>query len=108
MEHYSNTKYKDGLSVLDLKEKGLSRVPDVVTELSEIEKLVLEKNNLIELPPSINKLKNLIVLNLENNKLTELWPQGAVGAVGELQPVGWFAYQYTQANQAWMAEVEWK
>ena len=60
MEHYSNTKlraslkYEDGLAVLDLKEKRLSRVPDAVTELSEIKKfkLVLEKNNVIKLPVS--------------------------------------------------------
>ena len=93
MEHYSNTKlraylkYEDGLSVLDLKEKGLSRLPDAVTELSEIEKLVLENNNLIILPESINKLKNLILLNLKNNKLTN-------------QPIGCFTYQYTEADQA--------
>ena len=112
MEHYSNTKlraylkYEDGLAVLDLKEKGLSRVPDAVTELSEIENLVLEKNNLIKLPASISKLKNLIVLRLDNNKITELPTE--IGDLWELrelwvheeQPVGWFTYQCTEADQA--------
>ena len=89
MEHYSNTKlraylkYEDGLAVLDLKEKGLSRVPDAVTELSEIKKLVLQKNNLIELPASISKLKNLIVLVLDNNKITEL--PAEIGDLRELR-----------------------
>ena len=78
MKHYSNTKlraylkYEDGLAVLDLKEKGLSRVADAVTEPSEIEKLVLDGNKLIELPASISKLKNLTVLTLDGNKLTKL------------------------------------
>ena len=78
MEHYSNTKlraylkYEDGLAVLDLNGKRLFRVPDAVTERSEVEKLLLEYNNLIELPASISKLKNLIVLGLGDNKITEL------------------------------------
>ena len=71
MVHYSSTelgayvrhKYGERLTVLDLKGQILSRVPDAVTELSEIEILVLDENELIELPVSINKLKNLILLN---------------------------------------------
>ena len=95
--HYSSTelgayvrhKYGERLTVLDLKGEGLFRVPDAVTERSEIEIqiLVLDENKLIELPVSINKLKNLILLNLKNNKLTN-------------QPIGWFTYQYTEADQA--------
>ena len=95
--HYSSTelgayvrhKYGERLTVLDLKGEGLFRVPDAVTERSEIEIqiLVLDENKLIELPVSINKLKNLILLNLKNNKLTN-------------QPIGWFTYQYTNADQA--------
>ena len=93
--HYSSTelgayvrhKYGERLTVLDLKGEGLFRVPDAVTERSEIEILVLDENKLIELPVSINKLKNLILLNLKNNKLTN-------------QPSGWFTYQYTEADQA--------
>ena len=93
MQHYPSTElryylaYEDGLRVLDLTGRGLFRVPDAVTELSEIEKLVLDENNLIALPAGINKLKNLILLNLKNNKLTN-------------QPIGWFTYQYTEADQA--------
>ena len=96
MEHYSSAqlrglclKYEAGLAVLDLKGERLFRVPDSVTERSEIEIqiLVLDENKLIELPVSINKLKNLILLNLKNNKLTN-------------QPIGWFTYQYTEADQA--------
>ena len=95
--HYSSTelgayvrhKYGERLTVLDLKGEGLFRVPDAVTERSEIEIqiLVLDENKLIELPVSINKLKNLILLNLKNNKLTN-------------QPIGSFTYQYTEADQA--------
>ena len=95
--HYSSTelgayvrhKYGERLTVLDLKGEGLFRVPDAVTERTEIEIqiLVLDENKLIELPVSINKLKNLILLNLKNNKLTN-------------QLIGSFTYQYTEADQA--------
>ena len=89
MERYSNTKlraylkYEDGLAVLDLKEKGLSRVPDAVTELSEIKNLVLDKNNLIKLTAIISKLKNLIVLKLDSNNITEL--PAEIGDLRELR-----------------------
>ena len=75
MEYYSSSKLRaylkkeDGLKVLELKGKRLSRVPVAVTELSEIEKLVLEENNLNNLN-NVNNLNNLIVLKLNGNKLT--------------------------------------
>ena len=78
MEDYSSAKFKAHIEVrggavsLDLSGKGLSRIPDAVTELTEVEELRLNSNNLTELPTSINKLKNLIGLNLSGNKLTEL------------------------------------
>ena len=90
MEHYSSTKlrshlkYEDGLVVLDLNAARISsQIPDAVTELSEIEKLVGTFRNLIELPASISKLKNLIVLKLDNNKIRELPPE--IGDLRELR-----------------------
>ena len=89
MEHYSSIKlraylkYEDGLAVLDLKGNKLFRVPDAATELSEIDKLVLDENNLIDLPASISKLKNLIVLKLDENKLTTL--PAEIGDLRELR-----------------------
>ena len=78
MEDYSSAKLKacvqdgGGVVSLNLSGKGLSRVPDAVTELTEAEELKLDDNNLTELPTSINKLKNLIMLDLSGNKLTKL------------------------------------
>ena len=78
MDHYSSTnlkayiKYEGGVAILDLNGRGLSSVPDTVTELSKLEKLRLDKNNLIKLPTSINKLKNLTKLDLKHNQLTKL------------------------------------
>ena len=89
MEHYSSTQlraylsYRDGLAVLDLKGERLFKVPDTVTELSEIEKLVLDKNSLVELPASISKLENLTVLKLDGNKLAKL--PAEIGDVKELK-----------------------
>ena len=60
------------LMALDLHGKGLSKVPEAVTDLTELEKLNLSYNYLKELPTSINKLKNLRRLRLYNNQLKEL------------------------------------
>ena len=66
---YTN-KYGD--RVLDLRGEGLSKVPEAVTDLTELEGLYLSDNYLKELPTSINKLKNLKWLILGNNQLREL------------------------------------
>ena len=58
MEDYSSAELrayvKDGGGVvsLDLSGKGLARLPDAVTELTEVEELKLNDNNLTELPRS--------------------------------------------------------
>ncbi|CAH3015365.1 unnamed protein product [Porites evermanni] len=81
MEDYSSAtlkadiNYIDGVAMLNLSEKGLSRLPDAVTELSEVGALWLSGNNLTELSTSINKLKNLRSLYLSVNKLAELPPE---------------------------------
>ena len=54
MENYSSAKLKSyvrvtgGVVSLDLSGNGLSRVPDAVTELTEVEELRLYNNNLTE------------------------------------------------------------
>ena len=60
MEDYSSAELKVeylksefGVTTLDLGGEGLSRVPDAVTELSEVQELRLNGNNLTELPTSI-------------------------------------------------------
>ena len=42
--------------VLDLSSRGLSKVPEAVSDLTELEGLDLPDNYLEELPTSINKL----------------------------------------------------
>ena len=60
MEGYSSATLKacvkdgGGVANLDLSRKGLSRLPDAVTELTEVEELWLDYNNLAELPTGIN------------------------------------------------------
>ena len=58
--------------VLDLSSRGLSKVPEAVSDLTELEGLDLPDNYLEELPTSINKLKNLFRLTSEVNQLREL------------------------------------
>ena len=76
MEGYSSAKLKAkylkdyfGLATLDLHGKGLSRVPDAVTELSEVQILRLDDNNLTKLPTSINKLNRLELLDVNETTL---------------------------------------
>jgi len=56
----------------DLGSRGLSKVPEAVTDLTELEEINLPDNYLEELPTSINKLKNLFKLTSEVNQLREL------------------------------------
>ena len=60
-EIYTN---EDGERCLRLRGKGLSNVPEAVSDLTELERLDLSDNYLKELPTSINKLKNLKMLRL--------------------------------------------
>ena len=89
MEDYSIAELKTyvkvwfGVVSLDLSRKGLFRVPDAVTELTEVQELRLRNNNLTELPTSIIKLKNLIGLHLYFNKLKEL--PSEIGDLKELR-----------------------
>ena len=71
LRKFIKTNYK-GQRVLDLNGRKLSKVPEAVTDLTDVEELDLSDNNLTELPTSINKLKNLEVLRLDNNQLSEL------------------------------------
>ena len=63
MEDYSSAELQakclDYFGTLHLDGKELSRVPDAVTELSEVQQLRLKDNNLTEFPTSINKLYGL-------------------------------------------------
>ena len=89
MEDYSSAKLKayvevrGGVVSLDLSGKELSRLPDEVTELTEMQELRLDYNSLTELPTSIIKLKNLIRLHLNDNKLTKL--PSEIGDLKELR-----------------------
>ena len=64
---------EDGERVLDLSKRKLSKVPEAVYGLTELEKLDLSDNCLKKLlPTGINKLKNLKKLILHDNQLREL------------------------------------
>ena len=56
--------YKCSDKIQDLSNRGLSSIPEAVTDLTELEELDLPYIYLEELPTSINKLKNLKMLRL--------------------------------------------
>ena len=68
---------------LDLSGRQLSKVPEAVTYLKDLEILELDRNILTELPTSINKLKNLTRLYLNENQLTYL--PDSIGDLKELR-----------------------
>ena len=86
--------YTDGFGrALDLSGKGLSKVPEAVTDLTELEDLDWSDNYLEELPTSINKLKNLEWLILCNNQLREL-PH----SICELSNLRWLSVENSQLS----------
>ena len=52
------------LKIEDFSNRGLSKVREAVTDLTELEELDLPEIYLEELPTSINELKNLKTLRL--------------------------------------------
>ena len=56
--------YKCIYKIQDLSNRGLSNIPEAVTDLTELEELDLPDIYLEELPTSINKLKNRKMLKL--------------------------------------------
>lgn len=57
---------------LDLTDNKLSRLPDVVTKMTNLVSLNVSRNQLTFLPASIGNLQNLRFLTLEENQLTAL------------------------------------
>lgn len=65
-------KYFLDVKELDLRSNRLSSIPDIISNLTNLEKLDLRDNNLISLPKSIGKLSKLNELYLSNNQLRTL------------------------------------
>ena len=95
MENISAEKLRESIfnGSLDLSGKGLSKVPEAVTDLTELEVLDLSDNYLNELPTSINKLKNLERLRLNRNQLREL-PH----SIYELSNLTWLSVENNQLS----------
>ena len=60
------------LSVLDVSNNQLSKVPDHLELLTELSSLNLSNNNISSLPSSISKLNQLWVINVENLTLSNI------------------------------------
>lgn len=61
--------------ILDLEGLGLTRVPDGLRHLRELENLNLGRNMIRQLPGWIDELEALKAVNLESNRLRQLPPQ---------------------------------
>ena len=62
-------------TTLELPEEGLTRVPDFVFYMKNLQSLNLGHNNITTLPPQIGQLKNLQELEMLNTRLTSLPPE---------------------------------
>ncbi len=60
---------------LDLREEGLTTVPAIIGDLSELRELDLSGNRIQSLPSSIGKLSKLTSLDAQNNLITRLPPE---------------------------------
>jgi internalin A len=72
-----------GLKSLDLAGLGLTRLPRVIAQLTQLEQLYLQGNKLASLPSSLGGLTKLRTLNLASNRLKGL-PESVFG-LSELQ-----------------------
>ena len=61
-----------GATTLDLSNKYLTVLPEMIGQLTELEELHLDDNQLIELPEIVGQLIKLRSLYLDENQLTEL------------------------------------
>ena len=58
--------------ILDLSHLGLTKLPKSISQLSQLESLLLNGNLLEALPESITQLSKLKILSVSNNRLTTL------------------------------------
>lgn len=60
---------------LDLRDLGLTEIPETVFELTNIRQLILSGNHLLSLSPKIIQLRNLELFYLDGNDLQSLPPE---------------------------------
>ena len=88
---------------LDLSGKNLTKVPQAVTKLTELEVLDLSWNQLTTLPDDLCELVNLTVLNVMANKLT-----GLPRTFSQLKKLEYLGLSSNQLSglPAWIEELE--
>jgi len=64
-----------GWTHLDLRKKGLTRLPPEIAQLAQLKALSVSHNQLSKLPPEIAQLAQLIELDVSNNQLSTLPPE---------------------------------
>ena len=74
---------KDGVTEVDLSNKGLTRLPPEIGKLSQLTSLYLSGNQLSQLPTEIGQLRQLKRLSLEWNQLSDL--PAKIGQLGQLR-----------------------
>jgi Leucine-rich repeat (LRR) protein len=63
---------REGWTEIDLRDKGISELPDEIGQLTNLQKLVFTRDRLTTLTESIGQLTNLQSLNLSSNCLKSL------------------------------------
>lgn len=73
----------DEITELDLQDKKLKKLPEAITRLKNLKKLILSKNNLSELPAAIGELQNLEELYMYQSGVKKI--NKAIGKLKKLR-----------------------
>lgn len=84
MDDYLSCQIQEDVKELDLSRKGITKIPDTIGNMAQLERLTLSENKIIALPESIGKLSNLKTLFLFHNQLTSL-PE----SLGDMKGLQW-------------------
>ena len=86
VEDLISYKIQEGTSKLDLSRTGITRIPDTIGNMTQLDRLILSENKIQALPESIGMLSKLKTLYLFHNQLTSL-PE-SLGNMRGLQYLG--------------------
>jgi len=72
IQNLSNLENCPNLTILDIDNNGLDKIPEKIIELKKLKMMNVSNNNLNNLPPELALLSDLTKLNIEGNPLKSI------------------------------------